>query len=293
MQFRDIGKNINNFLDFKKYNLQRTVKFNVKTDEVNWELENKLNDKGDVVSFLEVSHKFKPETLELKTHTKKSPIFRLKSKRFEPKFRFAAILEDPSLKFKVHRTHPKYTVDVEDSYDYQSGKYSVEPAFAYSGVNKFTFGVKAKFEGTRDAPAFNPTDYNIAVQYDHNEDQSFVVSTKNKATVITTSARVRVRGDWVGYARVSFDRAAGAEEVKDSAGDSTAAPANPLAFQVGISRKLSDNASLAAVYRSNGKASAMYNCKFPDSKVSAKVGANFTIGQNPIAADMVYKVVFG
>ena len=85
----------------------------------------------------------------------------------------------------------------------------------------------------------------------------------------------------------------GNDEADANAAAAAAPRGGSVPFQVGLCRKLTENSCVCGVYRSNGPASLRYKTKFPDSKVDAQVGANFTFGQNPLAANMVYKVVFG
>lgn len=141
-------------------------------------MQTKLLTEGTVCSSLEIAHTFKKEEFMFKTITDKAPIFRFKTFRCDPNIsEIKAELQDPSLKVGFNRKHDKYTFDFDTEYNHQSSEYNLQLAFAYNAVKNFSFGIKTEFAGTVPDVAVQPCDYNVAVSYQRNEDQTFSIET--------------------------------------------------------------------------------------------------------------------
>eukprot|EP01084_Bolivina_argentea_P151408 264261_1 len=284
--FKSIGKRINDFLKAKEYELNRTAKFNVQSDKVNWSLENKLNKDGGIDSELNVSHEFPKDTLSLKTSTKDAPKFEVKTKRFKSKFDLSASVQDPTLELKFKHKREKYCVNVDSKYDWSNQYCDANLAVSYDVNDKLLLGTKAKVERAQNKPSLAVSDYNVGVQYKQNKDRVFALTTENRLQKVKVGAEFRVRDMYQGFAQISYQFNAG--------GDNDDNKANPLGYSVGVQRKINDTANLRAVYRDNKTASILYFNRFSDQNICAKLAANFDFSKAPAErATIQWKVVFG
>eukprot|EP00483_Globobulimina_turgida_P013325 UN13349 len=175
--FKNIGKRINDFLKPKEYELSRTAKINVSSDKVNWSLENKLNAEGAIESELEISHQFDKDTLSLSTSTTKAPKFTIKTKRFESKFNLKGSIKDPKLELNLCKRQPKYAICFDTTYDWSNQNCDGELAISYAGIDKILIGTKVKVERSQKQQTLGVTDYNVGLQFNRNDDQTFAVTT--------------------------------------------------------------------------------------------------------------------
>ena len=142
-----------------------------------WSLENKLNKEGAIESELNVSHQFEKDTLSLTTSTTAAPKFEIDTKRFDSKFKLKANVQDPVVEANLCHRRPKYAVCVDASYDWSNQNMDGEVAVSYAGIDKILLGTKIKVEQSQKVPAFGVTDYNVGLQFNRNEDQTFAVTT--------------------------------------------------------------------------------------------------------------------
>jgi hypothetical protein len=282
LPFKNIGKRINDFLKPKEYKLNRTAKINVSSDKVNWSLENKLNGNGAIESELEVSHQFDQETLKLITSTIKAPKFEVKTKRIQSKFDVKASVQDPKLEINLCQKREKYALCIDSTYDWSNQNCDGEVAISYAGIDRMLLGAKAKVERSQKQQTLGVTDYNVGLQWNRNEDQTFAVTTENQLQKIKAGAEFKVRDNYRGFAQISYNT--GAEE-KDN---------GPLGYSVGIRREMTNTSHIRGVFRSDQTASVLYANNFTDSNVCAKIGANFDFTKEPSRrASVEWKVVFG
>ena len=68
----------------------------------------------------------------------------------------------------------------------------------------------------------------------------------------------------------------------------------PLGYSVGLQRDISKTACVRGVFRNDQTASVLYSNNFTDSKICAKVAANFDFAKPPSQrASLQWKIVFG
>jgi len=274
--FKTIGKRINDFLKAKEYNLDRTAKINVNSDNVNWSLENKLKNNA-VESELGVTHRFAKDTLSLTTSTTKAPKFEIKTKRFSSKFDAKASVQDPELELNLCQRRPKYSLCLDTTYNWQTPNLEAALAASYVGSDRLLMGFKVELRKEGDK-AIAVSDHNIGLQFNRNADQTFAVTTENKFQKVKVGADCHVRDGYRGFAQVYYD---------------TAAKKN-MGYSVGLQRNISKATSIRGVFRDNRTASVLYSNNFADSGVMGKLACNFDFNKPPAQrANLAWKVVFG
>eukprot|EP01084_Bolivina_argentea_P283409 485373_1 len=281
--FKRIGKRIDDFLKPKTYELNRTGKINVSSDKVNWSLENKLNTDGGIESELLISHKFARDTLELTTSTTDAPKFKIKTKRFESKFNLCGSIKDPKLELNLCKREAKYAICFDTTYDWSNQNCDGELAVSYAGIDKILLGTKVKVERSQKQQTLGVTDYNVAIQFNRNDDQTFAVTTENQLQKVKVGAEFKVRDSYRGFAQVSYNTG---QEEKDNNG--------PLGYCVGLQKDINKTENICGVFRNDQTASVMYKNNFTDSKICAKIAANFDFAKPPNQrASLQWKIVFG
>jgi len=274
--FKTIGKRINDFLKAKEYNLDRTAKINVNSDNVNWSLENKLKNNA-VESELGVTHRFAKDTLSLTTSTTKAPKFEYKTKRFSSKFDAKASVQDPELELNLCQRRPKYSLCLDTTYNWQTPNLEAALAASYVGSDRLLMGFKVELRKEGDK-AIAVSDHNIGLQFNRNADQTFAVTTENKFQRVKVGADCHVRDGYRGFAQVYYD---------------TAAKKN-MGYSVGLQRNINKDTSIRGVFRDNRTASVLYSNNFRDSGVCGKLACNFDFNKAPSQrANLAWKVVFG
>jgi len=275
--FKSIGKRINDFLKAKEYNLDRTAKICVNSENVNWSLENKLAKNNAVESELGVTHRFAKDTLSLTTSTTKAPKFEIKTKRFSSKFDAKASVQDPELELNLCQKRPKYTLCLDTTYNWQTPNLEAAFAASYVGSDRLLMGLKVELKKEGDK-AMEVSDHNIGLQFNRNADQTFAVTTENKFQKVKVGADCHVRDGYRGFAQVYYD---------------TAAKKN-MGYSVGLQRNISKATSIRGVFRDNRTASVLYSNNFADSGVMGKLACNFDFNKPPAQrANLAWKVVFG
>jgi len=274
--FKSIGKRINDFLKAKEYNLDRTAKINVNSENVSWSLENKLKNNA-VESELGVTHRFAKDTLTLTTSTTKAPKFEIKTQRFSSKFDAKASVQDPKLELNLCQKRPNYTLCLDTTYNWQTPNLEAALAASYVGSDRLLMGLKVelKNEGNK---GIQVSDHNIGLQFNRNADQTFAVTTENKFQRVKVGADCHVRDGYRGFAQVYYD---------------TAAKKN-MGYSVGLQRNISKQTCIRGVFRDDRTASMLYSNNFTDSGVCGKLACNFDFNKEPAKrATLAWKVVFG
>jgi len=190
-------------------------------------------------------------------------------------------VQDPVVEANLCHRRPKYAVCLDAKYDWSNANVNGEFAVSYAGIDKILLGTKVKVEQSQKNPAFGVVDYNVGLQFNRNEDQTFAVTTEDQLQKVKVGAEFQVRDSYRGFAQVSYDTNA-----KDDA--------DSMGYAVGLQQNISKTASMRGVFRKNMTASVLYSNNFTDSNICAKVAANFDFTKDPAQrASVEWKVVFG
>ena len=170
--------------DYGTYNLDRMATVNVKSGNVKWSLENKLiENKGSgnsVSSELRVAKDFNDglETLSLITSNDDNPTFSVESNRFNYYSNITGQLKFPKYKLGLYRNyHPKYSFDITDEINHNTGKMGCDIGFAYQYSKDIIFGGKSKMYGEKSAFK-GMVNYSAAVEYNPDPTKMFYGSLK-------------------------------------------------------------------------------------------------------------------
>jgi len=273
--FGDINKKIKDFFDDKTYNLQRTLKLDVRDDKTKWSVENKLGEEGKLESELKATNDFGGETFTLTASSKNNPKLEWKSKLFSDYFDFSTtcVGKESTLELEGKKSVSKFNIALKGKYKWDDKKCTSILDTTYVGIDHLVVGSSLKMD--RIAPQNNYVySYDFGAQYDHSSSQSFSLVTEESLSKV--NAGTILKFDHItSYAQVSY-------QLKGQ-------NASEIGWSVGVEKKLNDASKAAFVYRHDSKMSLLYNLDFPKNKVNAQVSCNYPYPKKP---NLEWKLTF-